>query len=98
MRDQAVMDTRYVATNLAAVLDGQGRMRSWLAGRVGVSESSVSKRVGVSESSVSKIVAGTRTVDRDLGEAIAAALDVPFFVLFALRGRSEINSSPEEAA
>jgi hypothetical protein len=87
MRDQAVMDTRYVATNLAAVLDGQGRMRSWLAGRV-----------GVSESSVSKIVAGTRTVDRDLGEAIAAALDVPFFVLFALRGRSEINSSPEEAA
>jgi hypothetical protein len=87
MSEQAVMETRYVATNLAAVLDGQGRMRSWLA-----------SRVGVSESSVSKIVAGTRTVDRDLGEAIAAAVDVPFFVLFALRGRSEINSSPEEAA
>jgi hypothetical protein len=87
MSEQMLIGTRYVATNLAAVLDGQGRMRSWLAGRV-----------GVSESSVSKIVAGTRTVDRDLGEAMAAALDVPFLVLFALRERSEIDSFPEEAA
>ena len=87
MSEQVLIEARYVATNLAAVRDGQGRMRSWLAGRV-----------GVSESSVSKIVAGTRTVDRDLGEAIAAALDVPFFVLFALRGRSESDSRPEEAA
>jgi hypothetical protein len=87
MSEQLLITNRYVATNLAAVLDGQGRMRSWLAGRV-----------GVSESSVSKIVAGMRTVDRDLGEAIAAALDVPFFVLFALRDRSESDSPPEEAA
>jgi hypothetical protein len=87
MSEQVLIETRYVATNLAAVLDGQGRMRSWLA-----------SRVGVSESSVSKIVAGRRSVDRQLGEAIAAALDVPFFVLFSLRGRSEIDSHPEEAA
>ncbi len=87
MSEQVLIEARYVATNLAAVLDGQGRMRSWLAGRV-----------GVSESSVSKIVAGTRTVDRELGEAIAAAVDVPFFVLFSLRERSETDSSPEGAA
>lgn len=87
MSEQPQTTPRYVATTLEAVLEGQGRMRSWLAGRV-----------GMSESSVSKIVAGRRTVDRPLGESIALALDVPFFVLFALRERSERDSSPEEAA
>jgi hypothetical protein len=87
MSEHSNGERRYVATNLEAVLDGQGRMRSWLA-----------VRVGISESLVSKIVAGTRTVDRTLGEAVATAVGVPFSVLFALRDRSETVSSPEEAA
>ena len=43
---------RYVATNLAAVLEAQGRKRTWLA-----------ERVGVSEALLYKIVAGTKTAE-----------------------------------
>ena len=76
---------RYVATNLAAVLEAQGRKRTWLA-----------ERVGVSEALLYKIVAGTKTADRALGERIAAALGVPFGVLFEFRERNDSDSLAEE--
>ena len=76
--------SRYGATNLEAVLDAQGRKRRWLA-----------ERIGVSESFVSKLLAGRLTVDRQQGERVAAALGVPFFVLFELRERSEEDSLTE---
>ena len=53
-------------------------MQSWLA-----------QRVGVSQGYMSKIVAGTKCIDRPLGERMAAALDVPFSVLFEFRVRNE---------
>jgi transcriptional regulator with XRE-family HTH domain len=78
--------SRYVATEaLKAVLDEQGRKRRWLA-----------ERIGVSESSISHVLAGRDTVDREQGERVAGILGVPFFVLFELRYRSDIDSSPEE--
>jgi transcriptional regulator with XRE-family HTH domain len=80
--------TRYVATDaLEAVLEEQGRKRRWLA-----------DRIGVSESWISHVLAGRHTVDREQGERIAATLGVPFFVLFALRERSDSDPSPEDAA
>ena len=79
---------RYVATGaLEAVLEEQGRKRRWLA-----------DRIGVSESWISHVLAGRHTVDRTQGERVAGILGVPFFVLFALRERSETDPSPEEAA
>jgi transcriptional regulator with XRE-family HTH domain len=80
--------SRYEATDaFEAVLEKQGRKRRWLA-----------DQVGVSESLISHVLAGRHTVDRGQGERIAATLGVPFFVLFALRERSDNNPSPEEAA
>ena len=55
------------------VIDEQGRKRRWLA-----------ERVGVSEAYLSLIIAGSRTVDRALGERIGALLGVPFFLLFEI--------------
>jgi transcriptional regulator with XRE-family HTH domain len=70
-------EQRYRATHLGEVLEEQGRKRSWLA-----------ERAGVTGSYVTMIVSGERTVDQVLGERIAALLDVPFFLLFELRDRS----------
>jgi transcriptional regulator with XRE-family HTH domain len=78
---------RYVATNLADVIEAQGRRRNWLA-----------ERVGVSEALLYKIVSGTKTADRALGERIADALGVPFGVLFEIRERNDSDSPPEEPA
>lgn len=76
---------RYVATNLAAVLEAQGRKRTWLA-----------ERVGVSDALLYKIVAGAKTADRGLGERIAACLGVPFGVLFEFRERNDSDSLADE--
>ena len=80
-------DERYVATNLAEVIAAQGRRRNWLA-----------ERVGVSESLISKIVAGTKTADRVLGERIADVLGVPFGVLFEFRERNDFIPPVEQEA
>lgn len=77
-------EQRYRATHLGEVLDGQGRKRSWLA-----------ERVGVTGGYVTMIISGERTVDQVLGERIAALLDVPFFLLFELRERSDLNMEAE---
>lgn len=69
----AKVNRRYVATHLGDVLDSQGRKQRWLAARI-----------GVSGGYISLIIAGERTVDREMGERIAALLDVPFFLLFKL--------------
>jgi transcriptional regulator with XRE-family HTH domain len=78
---------RYWATNLEAVLATQGRTRRWLA-----------DRLGVSESLVSKVLAGKKTVGREQGEVIADAVGVPFDLLFELRERSVIDTNPEQTA
>lgn len=78
---------RYVATNLDRVLTEQGRLRSWLAAEV-----------GVSRSLITLIAKGHRTVSRDLGERIATAIGVPFFVLFDVRESSESERSIAGAA
>jgi len=75
---------RYRATHLGDVLESQGRKQRWLA-----------ERIGVSGGYVSLIVAGERTVDRATGERIAALLDVPFFLLFALGSPSNTFSQRE---
>lgn len=77
-------ERRYRATHLGEVLLEQGRKRSWLA-----------ERAGVTGSYVTMIIAGERTVDQVLGERIAALLDVPFFLLFELRGRSDYSMEAE---
>ena len=72
--------------SLGAVIEAQGRKQSWLA-----------QRVGISQGYVSKIVAGTKTVDRPLGERIAVALGVPFGVLFEIHERNDsITDGGEE--
>lgn len=71
-------EQRYRATHLGKVLDEQGRKRSWLA-----------ERAGVTGGYVTMIISGERTVDLVLGERIAALLDVPFFLLFELRERRD---------
>ncbi len=76
--------TRYQSTNLDRVLADQGRKQRWLA-----------RRVGVSESLVSMLISGERTISADMAERIAAALDVPLFLLFELSVSSE--SLPTEA-
>jgi transcriptional regulator with XRE-family HTH domain len=73
-----------MATHLGDVLESQGRKQRWLA-----------ERIGVSGGYVSLIIAGERTVDRETGERIAALLDVPFFLLFALGVQSNIISQGE---
>jgi plasmid maintenance system antidote protein VapI len=78
------VEQRYRATHLGEVLDEQGRKRSWLA-----------ERAGVTASYVTMIISGERTVDQVLGDRIAALLDVPFFLLFELRVRSENIQSTE---
>lgn len=70
--------TKYIATNLDRVLTEQGRLRSWLA-----------DEVGVSRSLITMIAKGQRSVSRDLGERIAMAIGVPFFVLFDVRERAQ---------
>lgn len=76
---------RYAATGLAAVLAEQGRKQAWLA-----------ERSGVSEAFISRLLRGTLTVDRAQGERMASLLGVPFFVLFELHDRSEMDSPAED--
>ena len=76
---------RFTGEKLGAVLDAQGRRRDWLAGRV-----------GVSKSFVTHIIAGRRTVSRDVAERIAAELQVPFFMVFEFSAENE--TTPDEVA
>jgi transcriptional regulator with XRE-family HTH domain len=76
---------RYEVSNLESVLHEQGRTQRWLA-----------DRVGVSESLISKLLTGKRTISRELGERIGAAIGVPFFVLFKLHERDD-SSPPVES-
>jgi transcriptional regulator with XRE-family HTH domain len=62
---------RYRATHLKAIMDEQGRKRSWLA-----------RKVGVSESFIRFILSGERTVSEEVAERIATALGVPLFFAF----------------
>jgi transcriptional regulator with XRE-family HTH domain len=56
---------------LGEALAGQGRKGRWLAGQV-----------GISESSISRLISGKQTVDEPVAKQIALILGTPFFVLF----------------
>lgn len=75
---------RFRATTLREVVESQGRKASWVA-----------ERAKISRFLMSHIMSGRRTVTRDTGEAIADAINVPFFVLFELS--KDTITSPEEA-
>ena len=78
---------RYLATHLGDVLETQGRKQRWLA-----------ERVGVSGAYISLVIAGERTVDREMGERIAELLNVPLFLLFALGKQSNTFSRSDSHA
>jgi transcriptional regulator with XRE-family HTH domain len=83
-----MVDTeRYGAGNLRAVLHQQGRRQDWL-----------SRQIGVSEALISKVLKGERTLSRAHAERVAAALNVPFFMIFELRERSEVDACEETHA
>lgn len=72
---------RYIGTRIAPVLQVQGRKARWLAARV-----------GVSESMISKIAAGDRFAGEELASRIAEVLGVEIGMLFELHDRSESDS------
>ena len=59
------------ATELGRVLEEEGRKARWLAARV-----------GISESHLSRIVSGERLISESLAQRIASALGHDFGVLF----------------
>jgi transcriptional regulator with XRE-family HTH domain len=79
--------TEYMATGLEDVLTAQGRKARWLAAKV-----------GISESHLSRVVNGERPVSRTLAEAIAATLQVPLFLAFELTDSSELITHKERVA
>lgn len=68
-------------------MDEQGRKRTWLA-----------RKVGVSESFVRFILSGERTVSPELAERIATALGVPLFFAFDGTDVPEPGSPVEQLA
>lgn len=64
---------RYRATGLAQTLQEQGRHQRWLA-----------RKLGVHESMVSRIVAGERPASEMQAQRISELLMVPLFLLFEL--------------
>ena len=68
------IEPRYRLTRLGETLDAQGRHQRWVA-----------KKVGVSESLLSKARTGERTVDGAIAERIATLLGVPFGMLCDLQ-------------
>ena len=76
-------------SELRSVLEAQGRRKDWLAAQA-----------GIHPSLLSHAMAGRRSVTEDVAERMAAALQVPFFLLFdrsgVLQNRTESNS--EDAA
>lgn len=80
---------RFQATHLAAILDDQGRKRSWLA-----------KRVGISSEWLRQILNEQAYLSEELAVRIAEALGVPLFLAFDLADASEVaadETSPKEA-
>jgi transcriptional regulator with XRE-family HTH domain len=77
--------TNYQASNLRALLEAQGTKFRWLA-----------DRVGISESHLSRIINGERLVSESLGRRISEAARVDFFVAFKLTDRSITFSVREQ--
>ncbi len=69
--DVHMSERRVRATNLEAVILSQGRTKRWVA-----------DHAGFSQGMLSHLLAGRKTISIDAAERIAAALGVPFFVLF----------------
>lgn len=77
--------SRYEAKALNETIDVQGRRRDWVA-----------SKAGISPAQLTRIANGTRTASREVADAIANALGVPFFVLFLPTKRADTDT--EEAA
>jgi transcriptional regulator with XRE-family HTH domain len=83
MEEQA----RYTGTRLGLVMKEQGRTKRWLA-----------QRIGVSESLVGKVISGDRTMPEYKARLAAAALGLPFGVLFELRDGGILLPAEEREA
>lgn len=83
MRDM----TEFKANGLEEVLTAQGRKARWLAAKV-----------GISESHLSRIVSGDRLASRTLAEKIAATLQIPLFLAFEFTKRSDSITQEERVA
>jgi plasmid maintenance system antidote protein VapI len=77
---------RYRATGLQSFITEQGRQLDWVAARG-----------GVHESLISHLLKGRRTVRGDVAMRIAAAMGVPFGLLFELSSGSMMLATEQEA-
>jgi plasmid maintenance system antidote protein VapI len=78
---------RYLATNLGAVMEKQGRQNVWLA-----------ERLGVSRSFITMVISGQRTISGELADKISGIFDIPLFLLFELSRESKMTSEKQEAS
>lgn len=72
--------TRYYATNLAAILEEQGRRKDWLA-----------SEAGISPALVTLLLSGERRASEEVARRIAKALGVPLFLAFDVHNRRDIR-------
>lgn len=80
--------SRYTSRTLAEVIAHQGRRQDWIA-----------KRTGLSESMLSMVISGQRTINEESAQRIAAALQVPLFLLFDMSiGNEDVTIDMETAA
>lgn len=77
--------TTYSGMKIKPVLAAQGRMARWLAAQV-----------GISESHLSRMMSGERPVPEETAQRIAAAVQVPFFVLFDSPDGHDLRPDDEE--
>lgn len=73
---------RYRATGLAETLRDQGRHHRWLA-----------RKLGIHESIVSRVVSGERTVSEERAARISELVMVPLFLIFELTDVSKEATS-----
>lgn len=79
------MSERFRTNNLGAVIEAQGRTKRWVA-----------LQAGFSESMLGHVIAGRKAIVRERADRIAAALGVPFFVIWESADGDKKN--PEEQA
>jgi len=79
--------SRYKASQLAAVLENQGRKQRWLA-----------LQLGIHESIVSAWISGKRTLGEDRAKQVADTLGLPLFLLFDVTNGTETVAETREVA
>lgn len=71
-------ERRYRATHLNEFLREQGRSQRWLA-----------SKIGVHESYLSRVLSGQKTLSEDQAERVSLILGTSLFLLFELLDRNE---------